>query len=80
MALDARLDQPCNGECLHRPKLVARFDSGQAEQIEDQRVQPLSLFLNALEESTAVFDVVNPALQQRLDAGGDYGQRRLELV
>ena len=43
-------------------------------------MQALSLFLDASEESAAVFDVVHAAVQKRFNAGSDDGEGRFELV
>ena len=57
-----------------------RLEPGQAEQVEDQLVEPLGLLVDPLEEPDVDVLVVEGPVEEGLGIGLDRGQRRLELV
>ena len=67
----------------HRLELqpeLARLDPGQAEQVQDQRVQPVRLCVDLRQERPRASGSSAAPSMQRLDGRLDDGQRRLQLV
>ena len=78
--LDARFQHRDQVQRSVVEDLLARLEPGQAEQVEDQLVEPLGLLVDSLEEPGVDRLVVEGPVQQGLGVGLDRGQRRLELV
>ena len=80
MRLDARAD---HGGQRERPVLVdllPRLDPSQAQEVEDELVEPVGLLLDLLEEPGVDIFVVQRPFEEGLGIRLDRGKRGLQLV
>ena len=75
VGLDARLDHRRDRQRAVVEDLVARLQPGQAEQVEDQLVEPVGLLLDPVEEPDVDVLVVQGPVEQGLGVRLDRGQR-----
>ena len=61
-------------------RFLSRFDAGQAQQVDNQGVQPIRFVRDALQELLSVDGILRGPIQQGFDAGRDDRERRFQFM
>jgi hypothetical protein len=80
VAFQARLNDRFQKDGLKCKGFPARFDAGQAEQVDDESVQSFRLLGDAGEERATMLRILHGPFQQSFDASFDDREGRLQLM